>query len=195
MPFDPSFSHHQTIGETYRMPAWILWLMGISYTTGTLLILGMEHQNVWAWLNGTPNEDGATAFFAWLGITTLEGFLVQFLLRAPFTWSVDPEGIRLRFGIWRNRRLAWSELRRIDVVHVDPWDAGGYGVKLGPHGWTYAFFEGPGVRLDWATSGKKSVCFAFQDPEKGRNALDLASRCTEVTNPKHLLNTWTPPAP
>ena len=125
------------------MPAWILWLMGISYTTVTLLVLGMEHQNVWAWLNGTPNEDGATAFFAWLGITALEGFLVQFLLRAPFTWSVDPEGIRLRFGIWRNRRLAWSELRRIDVVHVDPWDAGGYGVKLGPHGWTYAFLRGP----------------------------------------------------
>jgi hypothetical protein len=51
------------------------------------------------------------------------------------------------------------------------------------------------VRLDWAASGKKSICFAFRDPEMGRQALDLASRCTEVTNPKHLLNAWTPPAP
>jgi hypothetical protein len=194
MPFAPSTSYSQTIGETYRMPAWILWLMGISYTTVTLLVLGLEHKNVWAWLNGAPNKDGATAFLVWLGITGLEGFLVQFLLRAPFTWSVHPEGIRLRFGIWRNRRLAWSDLKRVEVVHVEPWDAGGYGVKLGPHGWTYAFFEGPGVRLDWATSGKKSVCFAFQDPEMGRKALDLASRYTEVSNPKHLLNAWTPPS-
>ena len=195
MPFVPSTSRVQTIGETYRMPAWILLLMGISYTTVTLLVLGLEYKNVWAWLLGAPNQDGATAFFVWLGITALEGFLVQFLLRAPFTWSVGPEGIRLRFGIWRNRRLAWSDLKRVEVVYVEPWDAGGYGVKLGPHGWTYAFFEGPGVRLDWATSDKKSICFAFQDSEKGRNALDLASQYTEVTNPKNLLNAWTPPAP
>lgn len=194
MPFGPTAALLPPLGETYRMPSWIVWLMSISYTTMTLLILGLEHQNVWTWLNGTPNEDGATAFFVWLGITAMEGFLVVFLLRAPFTWTVDHEGIRLKFGIWRNRRFAWSDLKRLEVVHVEPWDAGGYGVKLGPHGWTYAFFEGTGVRLDFTATGKKSVCFAFQDPEMGRSALDLAARHTEVINPKHLLNAWSPSA-
>ncbi len=176
-------SAEPVIWETYRIPGWVTILLGISYTTVSLMLWGTCGADILDWFCGLPSEEGPIAFGVWCGITVLEGFLLFGLLRAPFTWAISNEGVHLRFGIWRNRRIPWLAIRQLEVIHLDPWDAGGYGIKYGPHGWTYAFFEGTGIRLDFANPKKKSVCFAFLDPELGLQALELAQQHIPVADP------------
>ena len=194
-PLPPSTD--AVFSETYRMPGWVTVLLGISYTTVSLIIWGTGGADILQWFQGLPSNEGSTAFAVWCGITVLEGFLLFGLLRAPFTWIVAHEGIHLRFGIWRNRRIPWMALKQVEVIHLDPWDAGGYGIKYGPHGWTYAFFEGTGIRLDFVNPKKKSVCFAFLDPRLGKQALQIVQKHVPVSDPSNRLlpSASTPSAP
>jgi hypothetical protein len=189
VPMHPGFppSADPVFKETYRMPGWVTLLLGISYTTVSLLVWGTGGADILNWFQGLPSEEGPIAFGAWCGVTALEGFLFFGLLRAPFTWTVSNEGVHLRFGIWRNRSYTWTALRQVEVVHLDPWDAGGYGIKYGPHGWTYAFFEGTGIRLDFVDPKKKSVCFAFVDLHLGKQVLELAQKHVAVSDPRNRL--------
>ena len=166
------------------MPGWITVLLGISYTTVSLIVWGTGGADILQWFQGLPSNEGSTAFAVWCGITLLEGFLLFGLLRAPFTWIVAHEGIHLRFGIWRNHRIPWMALQQVEVIHLEPWDAGGYGIKYGPHGWTYAFFEGTGIRLDFVDPKRKSVCFAFLSPSLGQQALELVQKHVPVLDPR-----------
>jgi hypothetical protein len=194
-PLPPSTD--AVFSETYRMPGWVTVLMGISYCTVSLIVWGTSGADILQWFQGLPSNEGSTAFWAWCGVTALEGFLLFGLLRAPFAWTVSDEGVQFRFGIWRNRRVPWPALKQVEVIHLEPWDAGGYGIKYGPHGWTYAFFEGTGIRLDFVNPKKKSVCFAFLDPHLGKQALEIVQKHVPVSDPsKRLLpSASTPSAP
>lgn len=171
-PTDPAFAPPFT--ETYRMPGWILALLAVSYFTVTALLWGLEGKGMLQTLAGAHRPDGAVALSVWGGISVLELGMIQFLIRAPFTWRIDDRGIHYRFGVWRRRSIPWSELQALKSVHLEPWDAGGYGVKWGPHGWTYAFFEGPAIQLIFLNQRRKSVCFAFKNAALGAAALSYA---------------------
>jgi hypothetical protein len=194
-PLPPSTD--AVFSETYRMPGWVTVLLGISYTTVSLIVWGTSGADILQWFQGLPSNEGSTAFWAWCGVTALEGFLLFGLLRAPFAWTVSDEGVQFRFGIWRNRRIPWMALKQVEVIHLEPWDAGGYGIKYGPHGWTYAFFEGTGIRLDFVDPKRKSVCFAFLDPHLGKQALQIVQKHVPVSDPRNRLlpSASTPSAP
>ena len=183
--------------ETYRMPSWLTVLLSISYGTVSVTVWSTSGKDMIHALQGLPSNDGFTAFAVWCGITALEGFLLLGLLRAPFTWTISNAGVQLRFGIWRNRRMPWPAIQQVEVIHLEPWDAGGYGIKYGPHGWTYAFFEGTGIRLDFVDPKKKSVCFAFLDPLVGKQALEIIQKHVPVSDPRSRLLPFasTPSAP
>ncbi len=82
--------------------------------------------------------------------------VVVLLLFARLVVDVDREAITVRFHLlWPTRRIPLADVRRAHATRFSPiLDYGGWGVRLGVHGWAFNVSGSEGVLLE-RTNGSR----------------------------------------
>jgi hypothetical protein len=114
----------------------------------------------------------------WSAVVTFGalGLAAALLLAASLETTVDREAITVAFHfLWPKRRIPISQVRKAEATKYSPLlDYGGYGVRLGFHGWAFNVSGHEGVLVE--TKDGSHVMIGSQRPKELEAAIERAKR-------------------
>jgi preprotein translocase subunit SecG len=104
------------------------------------------------------------------------GLVGALILAASLETTVDREAIIVAFHfLWPKRRIRLSEVRKAEATKYHPFlDYGGYGVRLGLHGWAFNVSGDEGVLVE--TNDGSRLMIGSQRPKELEAAIERAKR-------------------
>lgn len=147
--------------ETQRMRQW--WLIVLMLAVTLFTVFG-----IWT----SRNEEKWWNLLVPITILMLTNVLIfSMTLR---TW-IDTEGVAFSYmPLLRKRIFEWKDIEKAEIIQYSMWEAGGYGIRLGAHGWTYNTSGNMGLKLKLKSG--KTLLIGTQKAEELKEILEKIHR-------------------